>query len=242
MAEAATVLQLIQFSGMVLSACYEYINKARSANNDIEKIHADVSGLENILKRLASLISSDDVDRHTLLRLLGRPSGPFDACSKALSELQRKLKALTEASSARRRILWPLEEGKIRDILARLSEQKQTFILALVADEAENGEKDARQGREVAIRLDDINDKEERSRILSWLHGADPSTNYNAARRKHEKGTGDWLLHLDQFRAWKGGDGGSMWISGIPGAGKTILRYVFTFYSGKEMLTRLARP
>jgi ankyrin repeat domain-containing protein 50 len=227
MAEAATVIQLIQFSGMVLSACYDYINKARSANSDVEKIHADVSGLEGILRRLDSLMSSGDRDRHALLRSLGRPNGPFDACARALGELQKRLKSLTEASNARRRLLWPLEEGKIRDILGQLSEQKQTFILALVTEEAENGDSDAQQSRQMAVRMDDMRDREERSKILSWLRGSDPSTNYNAARKKHEKGTGDWLLRSEQFQTWQDGDGGVMWLHGIPGAGKTILRNVF---------------
>lgn len=226
-AAAATVVQLIQFSGIVLSGCYEYISKAKSANRELEKVINDVSGLEGILKRLQVLISDDDdTDRHILLKSLGRPDGPLQACSKALEELQKRLEKLTNASSAKRKLLWPLEEVKILESLRRLGEQKQTFILALVGDHAMFSKADAKQGKEMAENLKSMQLKEERSKVLNWLGGADPSTNYNTARKRHEKGTGDWLLQSEQFQSWKDANGHIMWLVGIPGAGKTILRYL----------------
>jgi Cdc6-like AAA superfamily ATPase len=64
---------------------------------------------------------------------------------------------------------------------------------------------------------------EERERIVQWLRGVDPSINHNAARRKHEPGTGNWLLNLEGFKQWRDGDSGILWLYGIPGAGKTVL-------------------
>lgn len=226
MAEAATVIQLIQFSGIVLTGCYEYISKARNATAEIEKVLNDVSGLENILKQLQLLMSNPDGSRHQLVKSLGRPSGPFQACSQALQKLQKKLKNLTEASSARRRLMWPLEEGNILEILRRLGEQKQTFILALMGDHALSDDVNTRHGREAIDKLNDMNTREERSKILNWLSGTDPSTNFNTARKKHEKDTGKWLLHSEKFQSWKKTNGHIMWLYGIPGAGKTILRFI----------------
>lgn len=140
--------------------------------------------------------------------------------------MQKRLKTLTEASSARRRLLWPLEEKKILGILGRLGEQKQTFILTLAGDHAFSDEANAKQGKETIDKLNEMKIREERNKILHWLRGADPSTNYNTARQKHEKGTGGWLLKSEQFRTWKDADCHIMWLYGIPGAGKTILRFV----------------
>ncbi len=63
---------------------------------------------------------------------------------------------------------------------------------------------------------------EQRNQISRWLKGADSTTNHNAARKKHEPGTGDWLFNSDKFQAWTDGDGNFMWLHGIPGAGKTV--------------------
>lgn len=77
LAAAATIIQLIQFSGVILTSCYDYISKVKSASGDIEKVINDVSGLEGILKRLHALISDGEDERHALLKSLERPNGPF---------------------------------------------------------------------------------------------------------------------------------------------------------------------
>jgi Cdc6-like AAA superfamily ATPase len=77
----------------------------------------------------------------------------------------------------------------------------------------------------IGSQIDDLKIREERKLIAEWLRGADPSTNHNAARKKHEPGTGDWLLNLKDFETWKDGEGRGeiLWLYGIPGAGKTVL-------------------
>ncbi|KAF2677634.1 hypothetical protein K458DRAFT_377920 [Lentithecium fluviatile CBS 122367] len=222
-AAAATGLQLIHFSGVVLDGCLKYISKAKAANREIERIINDISGLERILRRLHTLITDADPDQHIPLTSLGRLDGAFQYCLTVLQELQTRLTTLTNASSARRKLLWPLEEGKVIEILGKLGEQKQTFILALTGELVFASGAASRQGREVLETLKDIKAKEERSSILRWLGGPDPSTNFDTARRKHEKGAGEWLLQSEEFQSWKTSNGHLMWVSGIPGAGKTIL-------------------
>ena len=225
-AAAATIIQLIQFSGTVLSSCYDYIRKAKNAPGDIQNVINDISGLEGILKRLQSLTSDPEDERHALLKSLEGPNGAFQASSQALKELQKRLKPLTEASNARRRLMWPLEQSKIAEILNKLGEQKQIFLFALVGDHAFSDDANAAEVNKVRIMLEDMKVTKQRNKVISWLRGADPSTNYNAARKKHESGTGDWLLHSEHFQSWEVGGGQFMWLYGIPGAGKTILRFV----------------
>jgi hypothetical protein len=226
LAAAATIIQLIQFSGVVLSGCYDYINKAKNAPADIQKAINDIAGLEGILKRLHTLISDPEDQRNASLRSLDGPNGPFQACTQALTELQTKLKALTEASSTRRRLLWPLEQNKIEEILRRLSDQKQTFIFALLVDHPEDHRETVNHLEAARKLMEDMKVTERQNRILNWLKGSDPSTNFNAARKKHETGTGDWLLQLKDFQSWETGCAPILWLYGIPGAGKTILRFV----------------
>ncbi|KAK0712646.1 hypothetical protein B0T26DRAFT_342917 [Lasiosphaeria miniovina] len=63
----------------------------------------------------------------------------------------------------------------------------------------------------------------QRQEIYEWLHATDPSTLHHQACDRYEIGTGDWVLRLDQWKAWLEGGSRSIWIRGIPGAGKTIL-------------------
>jgi hypothetical protein len=50
---------------------------------------------------------------------------------------------------------------------------------------------------------------------LQWLSPYDVSTNHNAACDKHEPSTGGWFFQLEEFKSWKEGPGGMIWIHGI---------------------------
>jgi hypothetical protein len=223
MAEAATVVQLVQFSGLVLSCCYEYISKAKSAPEEIQKAINEISSLKGILENLKPLAETPGDERFNLLKSLDRADGPFEACSDALKELDKKLRALTEASNVRRRLQWPLEAGKIEAVLQKLSEHKTSFILALAGDNGIlNLAIDDAIG-DVKSSVDGIQAQEQRNRILEWLKGSDPATNHNAAQKKKEDGTCEWLIRSKQFQAFTEGENQLMWLHGIPGAGKTVL-------------------
>jgi hypothetical protein len=75
---------------------------------------------------------------------------------------------------------------------------------------------------------DDIKHQEidsKRKDIINWLWPCDPSTNHAAAQAKHEPGTGKWFIDSEDFISWKENKirSRSLWLQGIPGAGKTIL-------------------
>lgn len=59
--------------------------------------------------------------------------------------------------------------------------------------------------------------------VLAWLQSTDVSINHRLARRKHEATTGNWFLESEDFLNWAKATKASLWLHGIPGAGKTIL-------------------
>ncbi|KAK3319748.1 ankyrin repeat-containing domain protein [Cercophora scortea] len=60
--------------------------------------------------------------------------------------------------------------------------------------------------------------------MLAWFEGScNPSINHNAATSKMEPGTGAWFLESDDFITWVT-SAGFLWLHGIPGCGKTVLR------------------
>lgn len=65
--------------------------------------------------------------------------------------------------------------------------------------------------------------KAKQKQIVDWLKACDPSTNHNAARKTCEPGTGSWFIDSSEFVDWRDNHNHSLWLQGIPGAGKTIL-------------------
>lgn len=223
MAEAATIIQLVQFSAAVLSCCFSYIQKAKSAPAEITAIIDETTSFKNLLEQLQTIANNPIDERFAILKSHNRPNGAFANACAALAELDAKTKALTEASGLRKRMQWPLESRGIEKILEKLSALKADLYLALTGD----------VGREVADihdavddvkeTLEDMKAAEEKQTILHWLGGPDPSVIYNNAKSKREPGTCEWLIKSDDFQTWCTTGGTLMWLHAFPGAGKTFL-------------------
>src|SRR5205809_5295115 len=80
---------------------------------------------------------------------------------------------------------------------------------------------------------------ESTSRVIEWYSVVDPSSNHVAARGKREPTTGTWLLESAEFVAWRNAPNSFLWLCGIPGCGKTVLRYLIGVYDpiGQVYLT-----
>lgn len=72
-------------------------------------------------------------------------------------------------------------------------------------------------------RHDDRGLLEERLAILDWLTPIDYALQQSGFINQRQTGTGQWLLDSVEFKAWVETEKQTLFCSGIPGAGKTIL-------------------
>ncbi|KIX02725.1 uncharacterized protein Z518_08667 [Rhinocladiella mackenziei CBS 650.93] len=223
MAEVATVIQLLHFSGQVLTCCYEYIEKAKNAPKEIQSAIDELASLKALLERLQSIADDPVADRFEFLKSLNRENGPFQVCSHCLTELDLKLKALTEVSSAAMRLQWPLQSKGVEKIRKTLSDQKTILYTALTGDMAVQVESIRDNVAKARATVEEIQAEEQKSRILSWLSGPDTAASHNRAKDQREPGTCEWLLCSEDFKAWMAKESQIMWLHAFPGAGKTIL-------------------
>lgn len=59
--------------------------------------------------------------------------------------------------------------------------------------------------------------------LENWLDPPKASTNFNTALDLRNPGSGQWLLDSKTYKDWKQEPNSSLWLSGIPGCGKTTL-------------------
>ncbi|KAF4439310.1 ankyrin repeat [Fusarium acutatum] len=61
--------------------------------------------------------------------------------------------------------------------------------------------------------------------IIRWLERTNPSSLHNIAFHKHEPLTTAWITNSSQWKAWlsQTSEHRLMWVSGLPGSGKTVL-------------------
>jgi len=225
---AASIMQVLQISEQIVSACYQYYRSARSAKKDIIQVINIVGGLKSTLENLQLLIGDPVDPRLSHLVCLDEP---LKSCQCALTTVATKLRIdPTKPPNAREvkvnlgtHLTWPWKEKEIEKILSVIEKQKTIFILALGGDTLLTSLSIQDTVEEVRSSVDAVVTSQRHSKILDWIKLADPSSNHNAARKKHQATTGKWFLESEQFIAWKEGSIASIWVHGIPGAGKTIL-------------------
>ena len=242
---AASIIQVIQISEQVISACYQYYRSVKGAKKDILDIINHVGGLKSTLESLQLLIDSVGDPADPRLSHLARLDVPLKSCQSELQSIANKLHVNPAMNfnlanvkvSIPRQLTWPWKEKEVEKILAVIEKQKTIFILALGGDtlQAVLSIQDTVEGvrntttsiqetvSEVLTSSENAARSQRHSKVLQWIKVTDPSSNHNAARNKHQPMTGEWFLQSEQFVAWLEGRIPSIWVHGIPGAGKTIL-------------------
>ncbi|KAF7976049.1 hypothetical protein HWV62_7960 [Athelia sp. TMB] len=90
-------------------------------------------------------------------------------------------------------------------------------------NEVQDGVTDIKDG------LKGIKDDQKKEKIERWLVAPDTSLNYKAARDKHQRGTGSWLVDGADFIRWKHDSDSVLWLRG--GRELFILgRFCHTYY------------
>jgi hypothetical protein len=54
----------------------------------------------------------------------------------------------------------------------------------------------------------------DRKNVMDWLNPINQAEIHAAAFRKHEPGTGEWLIEGESFRNWRCDPGTSLWLCG----------------------------
>jgi ankyrin repeat domain-containing protein 50 len=135
-----------------------------------------------------------------------------------LKDMEAKLRPKRDYNGVLKAITWPWKWKDIGQALEIIEKQKTLMMLAMQGDTTratltiENKVKDI---------YDNVRDKSYKE-IRQWLTKTDPISNHTAACAKHEPGTGEWFILSHEFSQWLL-PGRSLWLHGIPGAGKTVL-------------------
>ncbi|MDI1486542.1 MAG: hypothetical protein OHK93_005773 [Ramalina farinacea] len=222
----ASIIAVIQLTGTVVSAVYGYRKDVKNAPEDAAKIIHHLIGLSQILEKLLQLIEQERSVKTAQLssvEALLKPDGPLELCQKTLQHLNAKLRPEHGWRGVKQSLVWPLKKDYIKKTLDDIAAAKATIGLALTVDQVSlaidtKSGVDALTSSFETFRLD-----EERRAALSKVSPVDAAISHLKARKKHQVGTGDWLLASKQYLEWVDGVASFFWINGIPGCGKTIL-------------------
>lgn len=218
----ASVIAVLQISGAVITALYEYRNGVKDASKDAARIIEELISLRNVLESLLRAVereeSTTESSRLPTFQELLRPNGELERCRADLESISEKLDADKKVSawkSVKRSLVWPFKEKEIEKLLENVQRAKSTLNFALSVDqtvmtlEIHEGVESLTRGF-AAIALD-----RRKSEICEWLGAPDPYPNHAAARKKHQPLTGDWFLGGKHYDDWRSTPKSFLWLYGI---------------------------
>lgn len=222
MSLTASLIAVLQISGSVISALYEYRSGVKDASRDAARIIEELNSLRNVLESLLRAVEREEASAEssrlsTFQKLLG-PNGELERCKANLESIGEKLGAGRKGStweSVKLSLVWPFKEKEIEKLLHNVERAKNTLNFALSADQIAMT-LDIHEGVESLTRGIAASALDRRkSEILGWLDAPDPYPNHAAARKKHQPLTGDWFLGGKHYDDWRRYPNSFLWLYGI---------------------------
>lgn len=233
---AASIAGVISLADIVFIRTRKYISSAKNADKEVKDLAQEVlllSGALHSLSKLAQVLDADGLkDKHIEnLRM-----HHIAACHATLDEVAKKLRKL-EDNATKRKLVWPFVSDQTKELLAEICRHKGNIDLALTADSLGtllrvlnkteevqvNTEKlleEAKKTREIITR---IHQDSGRNAVLNHFLLYNPQQNYEMSLSLRHPRTGLWLTRQPDFQTWLEHPDSTLWLSGIPGAGKTVL-------------------
>ncbi|KAL3602794.1 hypothetical protein FPOAC2_07106 [Fusarium poae] len=237
---AASIAGLISLADVTFKYTYKFVRAAKDAKNDVSTLADEINNLGSVLRVLEALASDMEAEGDQFDPTLRNHY--LNHCFKTLSRIEMKTKKATErfvrskVESIYQHLKWPFSASETRSLLDELSRHKETISMALAADSmqklqlsltkidklGENISKVEKIVKRVEINtLIEVN--AQKQRILNYFMKADPQDNLATSIKLRHSMTGLWLTESTDFVRWIDTPGSKLWLTGIPGAGKTVL-------------------
>ncbi|KAI1383862.1 ankyrin [Hypoxylon trugodes] len=230
---SASIAGVVTLVDVVFIRLMKYVRSAKNAVKETEALAREINMLGGALNSLSRLARSfdDEPSSNKLFRMYH-----IDACNDILMEIDKKLKK-PDDNSLKKKVIWPLTSIRVKEMLDDLSRHKQSVDLALAANSMDLLLRSLARERDLqATSLETLNEikktrevtsrirrDQEREKILSFFLECNPQQNYDMSLKLRHPRTGLWLLRTPQFQTWLSEESGRLWLTGIPGAGKTVL-------------------
>lgn len=135
---AATVVQLVSFTGEVLVLGYGYLARVKRAPSEIRALLGETATLNVLLDQLQDIASSSM--KAETLSTLGR-LGVFEDCGRLMGVMERGLRACEKVDgegfkNAGKMMMWPFKEKEMKDLMGQLGRLREVLSTAVVVDSA----------------------------------------------------------------------------------------------------------
>lgn len=240
---ASGVAGLLSIAGLMFSRTYKFAKAAKGAESSVKTLADEIRTLAGLLQSL-SLVAIE------------LETGPTDSvfqlpyvisCHQVLLKIERRTREADPSNwhdnkvhAFAKKLKWPFSSAETMDLIGEITRHQRLMTVALSADSITHlqkllsgqedigkgirdiqGELERRRKLETRITLD-----KERQGVLRFFGSVDPTISHETNKGLRHLQTGLWLLSHETFLFWTRSVRSRLWLSGIPGAGKTVLASV----------------
>jgi DNA replication protein DnaC len=237
---AASIAGLISLADLVFKTTYKFVRAAKDARDEIKSLVDEINNLASVLRRLEALTPDLEDEGQSFDPTLRNHY--LNHCYKTFNKIEFRVKKASESFKKSkfdgivRQLKWPFSSSETKELLTELSRHKETISIALLADSMRKIQLSLSKSDEIdnkvavlgeaAKRIEintmiAINDR--KRRILDHFIKVNPQPALQTSIRLRHSMTGLWLTESPTFIRWLETPGSKLWLTGIPGAGKTIL-------------------
>ncbi|KAM6535493.1 hypothetical protein FALCPG4_005051 [Fusarium falciforme] len=238
---AASIAGLISLADVTFKHVYKFTKAAKDAKDEVQTIADQLNDLARVLRVLEALAESleadgDGFDPALRNHYLGHCQKTLEKVQKRVSKALDSFNSGSRSKSLGRQLKWPFSASESTALLNEISSHKATINLALSADSMRKLQLSLSKTGELSKQVTTIEETAKRieintlievdrrkQQILDFFMAVNPQANLETSVKLRHALTGLWLTESPAFEHWLHTPGSRLWLTGIPGAGKTVL-------------------
>lgn len=238
---AGSIAGLISLTDTAFRLVFKYARSVANAEQEVKLLADELQALAGVLQSLRLLASGLEAEGHLFdptirAHHLGSLSDILNRLQERAKKAHDKFENGSKTQKRLQQLKWPFSTGDTKGLLENLVRHKTTISLALSADSLrklqvcltkQEEQRQTLSSIENIVRKIEINTQitlnDHKKRVLDFFMKVSPQPNLEISVKLREPMTGLWLTGSPSFTTWMETPGSKLWLSGIPGAGKTVL-------------------
>lgn len=238
---AGSIAGVISLVDLVFRLVFKYARSAVNAKEEVKNIADEIQALAGVLQSLRLLASGleaegDTFDPTIRVHHLGTLNTTLSRLQQRAQKVYTKFENGSKTQQKFQQLKWPFSTQETKELLEDLLRHKSTISLALSVDSLRKLQLCLTKQEELSQTLSSITNSVKRIEIQTLIAMGDhkkqvlyffmkisPQPNLETSVKLRQPMTGLWLTSSPSFTTWLETPGSKLWLSGIPGAGKTVL-------------------
>ncbi|PGH32755.1 hypothetical protein GX50_04470 [[Emmonsia] crescens] len=225
----------------VFRLVFKYSRSAVNSKEDVKNLANEIQALAGVLQSLCLLANGLEAEGHIFdptirVHHLGMLSSTLSRVQQRVEKVHVKFEKGSKTQQRLQHLKWPFSAGETKELWEDIAKHKSTIALALSADSlrmlqiclAKQDEIDqtlssiANTVKMIEIQTQ-IAMSDAKKAVLDFVMKVIPQSSLETGVKLRHPLTGLWISGSPRFTTWLETPGSNLWLSGIPGAGKTVL-------------------